>query len=54
MTASQWSGGYLTPDTAVVTLGGETEDAEERFRHHLVDVRRGTISGEMTVEVDHP
>ncbi|MFJ1868777.1 hypothetical protein ACIOD1_29710 [Streptomyces sp. NPDC088097] len=50
----EWSGGYLTPDTAVVTLGGETEEGEEWFRHHLIDVRTGTISGEMTVEVAHP
>ncbi|MEV7616102.1 hypothetical protein [Streptomyces sp. NPDC089799] len=46
----EWSGGYLTPDTAVVTLGGETEDGEDWFRFHLIDVRSGAISGEMAVE----
>ncbi|MEW2129834.1 hypothetical protein [Streptomyces sp. NPDC005435] len=50
----EWSGGYLTPDTAVVTLGGETEDGDEWFRHHLVDVRTGTIGGEITTEVSDP
>ncbi|MFD3682930.1 hypothetical protein [Streptomyces sp. NPDC058613] len=50
----EWSGGYLTPDTAVVALGSETEDGEGWFRHHLIDVRTGTISGEMTVESAHP
>ncbi|MEU6355837.1 hypothetical protein ABZ896_42085 [Streptomyces sp. NPDC047072] len=50
----EWSGGYLTPDTAVVVLGGETEDEEEWFRFHLVDVRTGTISGDLAVEAAHP
>ncbi|AQS71504.1 hypothetical protein [Streptomyces pactum] len=50
----EWSGGYLTPDTAVVTLGGEGHDEEEWFRHHLVDVRTGTLSGEIAVEVTNP
>ncbi len=49
----EWSGGYLAPDTAVVTLGSETEDGEEWFRYHLIDVRTGTISGEMAVEAAH-
>ncbi|BBC36654.1 uncharacterized protein SGFS_079480 [Streptomyces graminofaciens] len=50
----EWGGGYLTPDTAVVTLGGESEDEEEWFRHHLVDVRTGTVSGGFAVEVTSP
>ncbi|AWZ08859.1 MULTISPECIES: hypothetical protein [unclassified Streptomyces] len=50
----EWSGGYLTSDTAVVTLGGEDEDEEEWFRHHLVDVNTGTVGGEMFVETAHP
>lgn len=50
----EWSGGYLTPDMAVVALGSETEDGEEWFRFHLIDVRTGTISGEMAVEAAHP
>ncbi|MFD5323695.1 hypothetical protein [Streptomyces sp. NPDC127092] len=49
----EWSGGYLTPDTAVVTLGGESSDEEEWFRHHLVDVRTGAPHGELAVEVSH-
>ncbi|MCY0931664.1 hypothetical protein OTB20_36890 [Streptomyces sp. H27-H1] len=53
-TFMEWSGGYLTPDTAVVTFGGETEDGEEWFRHHLIDMRTGTFSGGMSVEAAHP
>ncbi|MDH6224269.1 hypothetical protein [Streptomyces sp. MJP52] len=41
----EWSGGYLDPDTIVVALGGETEDEEEWFRHHLVDARSGRVLG---------
>ncbi|MBC2904279.1 hypothetical protein [Streptomyces cupreus] len=50
----EWSGGYLTPDTAVVTLGGESQDEEEWFRYHLIDVRTGTPSGEIAFEVSNP
>jgi hypothetical protein len=50
----EWSGGYLTEDTAIVALGGESQDEEEWFRYHLVDVRTGTLSGEFTVEVSNP
>ncbi|MFF5767025.1 hypothetical protein ACWD5B_04880 [Streptomyces tanashiensis] len=50
----EWSGGYLTPDLAVVTLGGEGQDEEEWFRHHLIDVRTGTLRGEIAVEVTNP
>ncbi|WP_433887475.1 hypothetical protein [Streptomyces sp. CA-111067] len=50
----EWCGGYLTPDLAVVTLGGESQDEEEWFRHHLIDVRTGTLSGEITVEATNP
>lgn len=39
---------------AIITLGGESQDEEEWFRHHLVDVRMGTLSGEFTVEVSNP
>lgn len=49
----EWGGGYLTRDSAVVVLGSETEDGEEWFRHHLIDVRTGAISGEMPVEAAH-
>ncbi|WP_415951133.1 hypothetical protein [Streptomyces sp. KLOTTS4A1] len=50
----EWSGGYLTRDTAVVTLGGEGQDGEDWFRHHLVDVRTGTPGDEIAVEVTSP
>ncbi|MET7525816.1 hypothetical protein [Streptomyces sp900116325] len=50
----EWSGGYLTPDTAVVTLGSETEDGEEWFRHYLIDVRTGTVGSEIAVEAANP
>ncbi|MFI2209486.1 hypothetical protein [Streptomyces sp. NPDC020141] len=50
----EWSGGYLTEDTAIVTLGGESEDEEDWFRYYLVDVRTGTLSGEITVEATNP
>jgi hypothetical protein len=54
-TFTEWSGGYLTPDLAVVTLGGgEGQDEEEWFRHHLIDVRTSTLSGEIAVEVTNP
>ncbi|MEV4680586.1 hypothetical protein [Streptomyces kurssanovii] len=50
----EWSGGYLTPDLAVVTLGGEGQDEEEWFRYYLIDVRTGTLSSEIAVEVTNP
>ncbi|MDK9497644.1 hypothetical protein QEZ40_002587 [Streptomyces katrae] len=50
----EWSGGYLTPELAVVTLGGEGQDEEEWFRHHLIDVRTGTLDGEILVEATNP
>lgn len=50
----EWSGGYLTPELAVATLGGEGQDEEEWFRHHLIDVRTGTLSGEIAVETANP
>ncbi|MFJ4714324.1 hypothetical protein [Streptomyces sp. NPDC088785] len=50
----EWGGGYLTEDTAIVILGGESQEGEEWFRCHLVDVRTGTLSGEFAVEVSDP
>jgi hypothetical protein len=50
----EWGGGYLTPQTAVVTLGGEDEDGEEWFRYHLVDLRTGSVDGELAVEAEDP
>ncbi|MFD0268039.1 hypothetical protein ACFVGY_15870 [Streptomyces sp. NPDC127106] len=49
----EWSGGYLMPDTAVVTVAGENEDGEEWFRCHLVDVRTGAVAGEFTAHALH-
>ncbi|WP_407696359.1 hypothetical protein [Streptomyces bikiniensis] len=46
----EWSGGYLTPEPAVVTLGGEGRYEEEWFRHHLVDVRTGVLRGEIDLK----
>jgi hypothetical protein len=42
----EWNGGYLTPDTAVVTISGETEDEHEWFRHYRVDLRSGRVGAE--------
>ncbi|WP_433476801.1 hypothetical protein ACQPZP_06925 [Spirillospora sp. CA-142024] len=39
----EWSGGYLDPDTAIVTVGGETEDEEDWHQHYLVDLRTGGV-----------
>ncbi|MEU7027974.1 hypothetical protein AB0A60_14935 [Streptomyces sp. NPDC046275] len=50
----EWAGGYLTPDLAIVTLGGTDQDEEECFRHHLVDVHTGTLRGEFTAQTPHP
>lgn len=50
----EWSGGYLTPDTAIVTVGGGDQDEEEWFRHYLIDVCTGTVAGEFAVEVTNP
>lgn len=50
----EWSGGYLTPDTAVVTLAGETEDGEDWFRCHVVDVRTGNVGGDIATGSAHP
>jgi hypothetical protein len=50
----EWSGGYLTPGLAVVALGGEGQDEEDWFRYYLIDVRTGTLRGEIAVEVTNP
>ncbi|MCX5264672.1 hypothetical protein [Streptomyces sp. NBC_00199] len=50
----EWSGGYLSPDTVVVTLGGETEDEEEWFRHYRVDARSGQVRSEFHARTDDP
>ncbi|MEV5543316.1 hypothetical protein AB0L13_41495 [Saccharopolyspora shandongensis] len=41
----EWAGGYLDSETAIVTIGGETEDEQEWYRHHLVDARTGQVHG---------
>ncbi|MFF2521348.1 hypothetical protein [Streptomyces liangshanensis] len=53
-TFMEWSGGYLTPDLAVVTVVGEGDDQEEWSRHYVVDVRTGRIDGEFAAEVANP
>ncbi|GAA1189767.1 hypothetical protein F4556_006708 [Kitasatospora gansuensis] len=50
----EWSGGYLTRDTVVVTLLGETEDEQEWFRHYRVDVPSGQVLGEFDAHSENP
>ena len=42
----EWSGGYLTPDTAIVTIAGETEDEQEWFRQYRLNLRSGQVEAE--------
>ncbi|MEY9877904.1 hypothetical protein ABH931_007428 [Streptacidiphilus sp. MAP12-33] len=42
----EWSGGYLNPDTLIVTVAGETDDEQEWFRNYRVDAHSGRIRGE--------
>lgn len=42
----EWGGGYLTPDTAIVTIAGETEDEREWFRRYRVGLRSGQVEAE--------
>lgn len=50
----EWTGGYLTRDTAIVTLVGETEDEQEWSRHYRVDVRTGQVEVEFEARTDNP
>ncbi|MCX5152221.1 hypothetical protein OHB36_36795 [Streptomyces sp. NBC_00320] len=50
----EWSGGYLTPDIAIVTLTGETEDEQEWFRHYRVDVRSGQVQAAFDAHGENP
>jgi hypothetical protein len=50
----EWSGGYLDQDTVIVTLGGETEDEQEWFRHYRVDVRSGRVGAEFDARTANP
>ncbi|MEV6521030.1 hypothetical protein AB0M43_03695 [Longispora sp. NPDC051575] len=45
--AMEWSGGYLDPATAVVTLVGETGDGEDWHRHALLDPGTGAVLGDL-------
>ncbi|MET8113057.1 hypothetical protein [Streptomyces prasinus] len=49
----EWSGGYLSADTLVVTLAGETEDEREWFRHYRVDVRSGRVRAEFDAHAEN-
>jgi hypothetical protein len=43
----EWSGGgYLTADTAIVTLGGEADDEKEWFCHYRVNLSSGRVEAE--------
>jgi hypothetical protein len=51
----EWSGGYLDPGTAVVTIIGYDEDADTDWhQHYLVDIAAGAVRGEWDVESTHP
>jgi hypothetical protein len=39
----EWSGGYLSTDTAIVTLAGETDDGQEWFRYHRAEIGSGHL-----------
>jgi hypothetical protein len=49
----EWSGSYLAPGLAVVTLGGEGQAEEEWFDYYLIGMRTGALSDEIAVE-DQP
>ncbi|MDQ1064984.1 hypothetical protein [Streptomyces canus] len=42
------------PTSSTTMLGGKGQDEEEWIRCHLIDVRTGTLSAEITVEVTNP
>ena len=50
----EWSGGYLSPDTVIVTLTGETAAEQERVRHYGVDAYSGQVRGEFNAGTDNP
>lgn len=50
----EWSGGYLTRDTAIVTLAGETEDEQEWFRHYRVNLRSGQLEAGFDGHAENP
>ncbi|MGW4472666.1 hypothetical protein ACWENQ_23630 [Nonomuraea sp. NPDC004354] len=50
----EWGGGYLTADTAVVTLGGEGDDEREWLRHWRVNLRTGRVEDELDGHAGNP
>ncbi|MDN3357345.1 hypothetical protein [Actinomadura sp. DC4] len=50
----EWSGGYLRPDTAIVTIVGETEDEQEWWHHYPVDLRSGQVGAEFDAHGKSP
>jgi hypothetical protein len=50
----EWSGGYLSPDSIIVTIAGETEDEQEWFHHYRVDTRSGQVQAEFDVRGEDP
>ncbi|MEW2495290.1 hypothetical protein AB0942_17415 [Streptomyces nodosus] len=50
----EWCGGYLKQDTIMVTIAGETEDAQEWFRHYQVDARSGQVRAEFDARGEDP
>ncbi|MFJ6621966.1 hypothetical protein ACIQOW_30855 [Kitasatospora sp. NPDC091335] len=50
----EWSGGYLTPDTLLATLVGESDDGQDWSRHYRVDARTGRVHGEFATHAADP
>ncbi|RFU41623.1 hypothetical protein DZF91_10620 [Actinomadura logoneensis] len=50
----EWAGGFLTPDSVVVVLTGETEDDPEWSRSYRVDLRTGEIEARFDGHNEHP
>lgn len=50
----EWAGGFLTPDTVIVVLAGETEDDPEWSRCYRVDLRSGQIESQFDGRNEHP
>ncbi|MCP2324160.1 hypothetical protein HDA40_002667 [Hamadaea flava] len=46
----EWAGGYLDSQTAIVSIGGETEDEQQWHQHHLVDARTGQVHGTLDIQ----
>ncbi|MER6583865.1 hypothetical protein [Nonomuraea sp. NPDC001023] len=49
----EWCGGYLSPDTVIVTIAGETEDEQEWIHHYRVDARSGQVQAELDARGEH-